>query len=512
MTLTRSPETDRASGSTPERCGICQDIIRAEQLIATIPCQHRFHTNCLSDLMKSTHICPICKKEFNPNSVSYEDNTLAAEMQAGGSAPNAEASAKPTGSTQNTAASRGASRKGRGKSGMHTRSQSRYYRDDSNGRVSLDSTGNYSAREEINVTNYIQSALQDQQRNMMAELTTFIKNSIETTIQTQLGALQLNTNNRETHNIPAAPSAAPSSAENVNRNFHSIFNDLESRSQIRSPNNRNVAPSKAANILSSWHLKFDGSKDSMNCNEFLYRLRSLTAQTLNNDYELLCDNLHLLFASKASDWFWNFHKKNYKFSWQAFCAAFQKRFDDSKDDFDLWELIRNRRQKENESFDDYQLAVEDIISRLSHEISEEKLIDILKRNAKSSLRFELLHLKIANRDELREEVRKHENFNTTNSFTRPRFGKGNVSELASDHEEAEDESISAIHRRALTCWNCDKTGHRFDDCLGERRVFCYGCGAKNIYKPRCNKCNPSENRKRDAQTNTLPAHPTSNEM
>ena len=67
------------------------------------------------------------------------------------------------------------------------------------------------------------------------------------------------------------------------------------------------------------------------------------------------------------------------------------------------------------------------------------------------------------------------------------------------------ENISEIRRHiakeSLICWNCDKPGHRFDDCVGPRKIFCFGCGAKEIFKPMCPKCNPSGNRKRDVLTN-----------
>lgn len=52
-------------------------------------------------------------------------------------------------------------------------------------------------------------------------------------------------------------------------------------------------------------------------------------------------------------------------------------------------------------------------------------------------------------------------------------------------EEREKEEVGAL---ALICWNCKKEGHRYQDCLAERRVFCYGCGADKIYKPNCARC------------------------
>ena len=41
----------------------------------------------------------------------------------------------------------------------------------------------------------------------------------------------------------------------------------------------------------------------------------------------------------------------------------------------------------------------------------------------------------------------------------------------------------------LICWNCSEKGHLFEDCVGERKIFCYGCSTPNIFKPNCSKCN-----------------------
>lgn len=47
------------------------------------------------------------------------------------------------------------------------------------------------------------------------------------------------------------------------------------------------------------------------------------------------------------------------------------------------------------------------------------------------------------------------------------------------------------------CWNCKDMGHTFMDCMTPvNRVFCFGCGADNTYKPQCPKCTAG-NEKRD---------------
>lgn len=71
---------------------------------------------------------------------------------------------------------------------------------------------------------------------------------------------------------------------------------------------------------------------------------------------------------------------------------------------------------------------------------------------------------------------------------------GNLEELS--------QNVDALHKPNLInrCWNCDEIDHKWQDCLQDRSIFCYGCGAKNIYKPNCTECrdrklNPSKNSK-----------------
>lgn len=521
MAVHRSNENLASALSSQETfCIICQGSLRQDQLIATTPCQHRFHNTCVCEHLKSEKSCPVCKAECGPNSLRYENNTLAAELNiSAGSLPSNVQANEPfeTAPSDPTVSHRKGkyNSRGRGKGaipkrGMQTRYQASLDRNLYGSRQSVSSNGNrspgHAATEDL--TSYIHSVIQSQEKTMMENLSSFIKSSIEQTLQTQFANLNLTTN---TATVNRGPSESRS---NVRQEVDNGSNMRSSDSPLESPrSNRTtetVAPAKAAGILLSWRLKFDGSREAMHVEEFLYRIRALTAQTLGNDDQLLCDNLHLLFAGKACDWFWDFHRRNHQYSWQSFCTAFRQRFDDQKDDFDLWEMIRKRQQRENEPFEDFQTAIEKLVARLSHGISELKMIDILKRNAKSALRYELLHLKIQNRSELREEVKKHEHFcrEAGNFLPRSRVTRPNVSEIQSEDEEFEEESISKLRRNRVVCWNCDKTGHRFKDCVAERLIFCYGCGAKNTFKPKCEKCNPSENRKQDAQTSTSLSHPT----
>lgn len=52
------------------------------------------------------------------------------------------------------------------------------------------------------------------------------------------------------------------------------------------------------------------------------------------------------------------------------------------------------------------------------------------------------------------------------------------------------DAMQTQHRAPeYVCWNCDERGHTYHDCeVATRNVFCYGCGAKNIYKKQCPRC------------------------
>ncbi|XP_043065126.1 uncharacterized protein LOC122320765 [Drosophila ficusphila] len=75
-----------------------------------------------------------------------------------------------------------------------------------------------------------------------------------------------------------------------------------------------------------------------------------------------------------------------------------------------------------------------------------------------------------------------------------------------DEEHSVDDNSTVDEVRAikvaekLTCWNCDAKGHRYHDCRKPRRIFCYGCGTPDTYKPDCAKCaSASENSKADVR-------------
>lgn len=92
---------------------------------------------------------------------------------------------------------------------------------------------------------------------------------------------------------------------------------------------------------------------------------------------------------------------------------------------------------------------------------------------------------------LRTEVRKHEKFqeemkqlSNCSSFGPRR----KICELDTEFNDDAEEDIELLSSSVIKCWNCDGVGHRYHDCLKPRRIFCYGCGKVDTYKPNCSIC------------------------
>lgn len=95
-------------------------------------------------------------------------------------------------------------------------------------------------------------------------------------------------------------------------------------------------------------------------------------------------------AGKARDWYWRYHKQVNVINWDEFCEAIRFQYRDFKSSFDIRDELRNRKQKQNESFDKFYEAISAIMDRLPTPLSELELIEIITRNLKPEIRQELL--------------------------------------------------------------------------------------------------------------------------
>lgn len=337
---------------------------------------------------------------------------------------------------------------------------------------------------------------------------------IETSVVKILQSLNVVSNNTQTHNVNTCnqnvnnqqiPNTSRNTPLQPTTNTSKHINHFPfSLSHTHNTNQFNIHADKITSIIQNWNLKFDGSANGLSVDEFLYRIRSLTAENFNNDFSIICRNLHILLSGKARDWYWRFHKQVDNIEWSEFCAAIKYQYKDFKTNFDLREDLRNRKMKAGETFDTFFEAISAIIDRLDSQIAESELIEILTKNLRPDIRHELLYVPIYSVAHLRKCVQMRENLMSDEYFRKnvasrtlnQSYPKRNVAELDltenSDIFQPSDSVESNIDAIQYTnnskCWNCDCIGHNWQDCLSERTIFCYGCGTKNMYKPQCPKC------------------------
>lgn len=262
---------------------------------------------------------------------------------------------------------------------------------------------------------------------------------------------------------------------------------------------------KVLNIIRNWRIKFTGHDTQMSVDEFIYRVNILTINNLRGDYEILCKHAHSLFEGKALEWYWRYHRRAYDMDWHSLTTALRNQYKEDYIDFDVLDDVRKRKQKHNESFDEYLDLISTLTDRLKTPISDRDLCEILIRNLKAEIRHELLHLEITSVSQLRREVRKHEKFmKDLHTYETRKTNKGCIAKI--DNEEKEFDTLTIQNelcaiKQNIKCWNCEKDGHTYFDCMEHRRIFCYGCGAKDIYKPNCTKCakKTSGNGQKDVQ-------------
>ncbi len=64
--------------------------------------------------------------------------------------------------------------------------------------------------------------------------------------------------------------------------------------------------------------------------------------------------------------------------------------------------------------------------------------------------------------------------------------KHEISEISQEVENEVRSAFGSMNDREaflVVCWNCRVEEHCYQECLSERGVFSYGCGAANTYKP-----------------------------
>lgn len=278
--------------------------------------------------------------------------------------------------------------------------------------------------------------------------------------------------------------------------------------------------------LSKWTERFSGGPKDLPVDEFFFRVENLAAAD-NVHADSLVLGLHCLLTGSASDFYWVQRRKNPNHTWAQLKRSMSSHFARQETDLEIRKIIMGRAQAATEGFGEFSLAVECLAARLTWPMGEAELVEILRQNMSHRLQTCLLMINTPTVESLKEICRRFERLWANQADTsKDRRISRHMASLGFDEGPAVEEMVGPVLNPPITmgigsisqtameangfavealthprlkenraeymiCWNCDDIGHSFVDCSSpERKVFCYGCGTKNTYKPSCGKCNP----------------------
>lgn len=276
--------------------------------------------------------------------------------------------------------------------------------------------------------------------------------------------------------------------------------------------------------IEKWGISYQGHRDAMTIEDFLFRLEYLKEHYRCSWGEILRD-FHRLLSGEAREWYWLYIRSNRNLDWPSLQFALQRQFASQQTDFELMREITERKQKPTETIDEYFHAMGILRSRLRNPIPEYEMVRLMKGNLRESLAKLVYPIAVYSIEQLRMECKEvercfprkermpqggfvprachvNEIINQVNEQEPPGDeGQASVEELRYQRVTKHPSNRDASSRKNLTCWNCGAEGHVFTDCMSlQRRIFCFKCGKLDVITPKCPVCNQAGNAKRNATT------------
>lgn len=169
------------------------------------------------------------------------------------------------------------------------------------------------------------------------------------------------------------------------------------RSSYANQNERGLA---GGHFIHKWVIRFDGGQNGLGAEDFIYRAEQ-QASLYGVTGKALAMGIGDLMAGRANQWFWTFRRQMPDANWSDFKLAFLRRYAPHKDsDYEIRSKNQNRKQRANESFNEFCQDIEALAVRLLRPMPNDELIEILRRNMLMDLRKALWRQEIYTVDEL----------------------------------------------------------------------------------------------------------------
>lgn len=262
--------------------------------------------------------------------------------------------------------------------------------------------------------------------------------------------------------------------------------------------------------ISSWGIKFNG--DSKSVYYFLERVSDL-AQSRNFSEIELFNSAVEFFIGDAFVWYRSV--RSIVTDWQGLVKRLKNDFLPPCADDDIWEQIRQRKQKRNESITIFIAHLENLFSRLSLPPAEITKVKYIRKNLLPEYINQLaLHTADSVNDlsilckRLEEVVQltsqsvskknSHLSYlddsqpSTSTSVYKKQFhdrknvSTSNKNSFKNNVQKSTENSKDS--KSKIICFNCNLPNHTYNSCREKRKLFCFRCGEPNVKVSNCSKC------------------------
>ncbi|XP_037927300.1 uncharacterized protein LOC119661868 [Teleopsis dalmanni] len=233
---------------------------------------------------------------------------------------------------------------------------------------------------------------------------------------------------------------------------------------------------RIANQVRNWEVHFNGETSPL---PFLENLETLS-ETYNIPRDILPRLMPEILKGKALMWFRNNNRK--WTHWSSFVQDVREFFLPSNYLEQLEDTIRNKYQKKTESFQDYALALQELMRYA--ELTERQQLSRIYRNSRPEYQLQIKPREFSSLGELSKLAEEFERLTQLSSRERQCTLDWSPP-IAINRTQSEKVDVRNACRR------CGERNHFARECTKPRRLFCWSCGTIGRRTIECCRENPT---------------------